>query len=395
MKLTRRQFLGSSLLTGFSVSSAARRAEPTAFRPSVPNVTLFRTPNGGIQPQVAVDHNHVIHLIYFKGNAAAGDVFYVRKRPSESRFSPPLRVNSHPGSAIAIGGVREAQIAVGKDGRPHVAWVGSAKAQPRGPDGAIPMLYTRLSNAGDAFELQRNVMQYATGLDGGGSVAADRAGNVYVVWHANPKGDGEQHRRVYLARSRDNGRSFAREVPCSPSGTGACGCCGLRAFADSSGNLYVLYRTATALIHRDMELLISKDGGQNVTAKRLAKWTIDACPMTTDSISQGGAEVVTAWETAGQVYYDRIDPTTLAVTNPVAPSGNSADRKHPSVASNGHHTLLAWTEATAWAKGGCIAWELFDSAGRPIGGLQRAPDLPVWGLVAAFVQPDGSFTVIY
>ena len=42
-----------------------------------------------------------------------------------------------------------------------------------------------LSDEGSAFEPQRNVMQFAEGLDGGGSVAADVQGNVYVAWHGD------------------------------------------------------------------------------------------------------------------------------------------------------------------------------------------------------------------
>jgi hypothetical protein len=40
------------------------------------------------------------------------------------------------------------------------------------------MLYTRLNDSGQAFEPQRNVLLFAEGLDGGGSVAANNLGNV-------------------------------------------------------------------------------------------------------------------------------------------------------------------------------------------------------------------------
>ena len=38
------------------------------------------------------------------------------------------------------------------------------------------------------FEPQRNLMQETFALDGGGSVAADAEGNVYVAWHGSAKG---------------------------------------------------------------------------------------------------------------------------------------------------------------------------------------------------------------
>src|SRR4051794_26075499 len=40
-------------------------------------VSLLHVPDKGIQPQVAVDGKGMIHLIYFKGEAGGGDIFYV------------------------------------------------------------------------------------------------------------------------------------------------------------------------------------------------------------------------------------------------------------------------------------------------------------------------------
>src|SRR5215475_8851679 len=61
------------------------------------HVTLVRTPDGGIQPQAAVDNQGVVHLIYFKGEPTGGDVFYVHRASGEADFSKPMRVNSQSG----------------------------------------------------------------------------------------------------------------------------------------------------------------------------------------------------------------------------------------------------------------------------------------------------------
>ncbi len=42
-------------------------------------VNIGRVPEGGLQPQLVARHG-VLHLIYFKGDAAHGDVFYVRSQ---------------------------------------------------------------------------------------------------------------------------------------------------------------------------------------------------------------------------------------------------------------------------------------------------------------------------
>jgi hypothetical protein len=147
-------------------------------------VAVIATPDGGIQPQAVAEDASVVHLIYFKGEPAGGDLFYVHSKPGATEFSKPIRVNSQPECAVAMGTIRGGQLALGRDRRVHVAWNGSQKAAPPNPIKGSLMLYTRLKEDRGAFELQRNLMQRTFYLDGGGSIGADRDGNVYVAWHA-------------------------------------------------------------------------------------------------------------------------------------------------------------------------------------------------------------------
>ena len=94
----------------------------TSVRGEATKVTLARTPNGGIQPQAAVDAKGFVHLIYFKGEPKAGDIFYGRQPLGAEKFSEPIQVNRQAGSAIAIGTIRGAHLAPGRNGRIHVAW---------------------------------------------------------------------------------------------------------------------------------------------------------------------------------------------------------------------------------------------------------------------------------
>ena len=256
-------------------------------------VSIRRVPNGGIQPQIAVETNGTIHMIYFSGDPKSGNLFYVRSSASGAAFSRPLRVNSQEGSVIAVGTIRGGQIAVGGNGRIHVAWNGSNTALPTGPinpdDGkpGNPMLYTRLNDQGTAFEPQRNLMLRTFGLDGGGTVAADTAGNVYVAWHGKGSGaaEGEAGRQVWVAESHDSGKTFAAEVPAWNNATGACGCCGMAMFATSDGTLLALYRSATENVHRDIYLIASKDRGESFQGSMVHPWEINACPMSSMSFA--------------------------------------------------------------------------------------------------------------
>jgi hypothetical protein len=90
-------------------------------------VTVIRTPDRGIQPQAAVDNQGAVHLIYFKGEADGGDVFYVYRKAGETEFSKPIKVNSQSRSVTALGTIRGAQLAIGKNGRVHVVWDGMGK----------------------------------------------------------------------------------------------------------------------------------------------------------------------------------------------------------------------------------------------------------------------------
>lgn len=231
-------------------------------------IALMKTPDNGIQPQALMDARGVVHLVYLKGDPGAADIFYVRREPGKEGWSPPLRVNSRPGSAVAMGTIRGAQLAVGKGGRVHVVWNGASK-------GGAPMLYTRLNDAGTAFEPQRNLIRLTYDLDGGGSVAADGAGNVHVAWHAHDaSGKNEQARRLWVARSKDDGKTFSREAPAYEKPTGACACCGAKAFADRKGTVYILYRSASTPVDRDMYLLVSRDRGERFRGGLLHRWKV-------------------------------------------------------------------------------------------------------------------------
>ena len=380
--------LGLSIAAGFHL-----RAETSSA--AIPQITLLRTPHGGIQPQTELDRDGVLHMIYFKGDASAGDIEYVQRQPGTQDFSRPIRVNSEPRSAVAIGTVRGPQIAIGRNGRAYAIWFGS-RAQSGGAADTMPVLFSRLNDSRTAFEPQRDLMQYARGGDGGLSVAADARGDVYVVWHAMGAEPGEDRRRVYLARSTDDGKTFAREVPISPATLGACGCCGMRAFADGRGTLYVLYRAAAESIHRDMTLLTSTDDGSTFRAARVDAWELNACPMSTAYLSEGGSLVLAAWEKAGQVYFEEIERDALKVPAILAAPSESANRKHPAVAANANGlVLLVWTEGTGWSKGGSLAWQLFDNAGKATSAQGHAPGVPVWGLPSAFADHQGNFTIVY
>jgi hypothetical protein len=359
------------------------------------SVDAIRVPDSGIQPQL-IERDGVIHLLYFTGDPKMGDLNYVTSRDYGQTFSKPIRVNSEPGTALATGNIRGGQLALSPNGIVHVAWIGSSLALPRAASNSSPVMYARLSDARDHFEKSQHMNQSSWGADGA-SIAADSRGGVFVFWHAQPpQGKDESNRRLWMAKSTNEGKSFANEKIAFGESTGVCGCCGSRAFADRDDTLYVLFRAATEVVHRDMYLLSSVDRGATFHGADISAWNIGACVMSSAALEQSGKDVFAAWESEKQVYFGRIDHRTRQIEGITAAPSAGKNRKYPALAVNGRgEALLAWTDNMSWGKGGIVAWQVYDQNRQTKSASGKTEGVPAWSLVAAFARPDGNFSVVY
>jgi len=348
-----------------------------------PSVELLRVPEGGLQPEVLLDARGELHLLYFSGEASGGDLHYthasVPSTPDKMPdWTPPIRVNDQEGSAIAIGTVRGGHLALGA-GYVHITWMSANRDDPG-------MYYTR-SDSDDGFEPQRNVTRNEHHLDGGGSIAADDAGQVHVAWHAGLK---EPTRSPWVTTSFDSGRTFTPEAQANPVETGACGCCGMRAAAESE--VYILYRAATQGTQRGMQLLHNTTGQYQQIA--LDEWEATTCPMSTASIHPFKDGALLAWERAGQIWWSSV--LTGQVARPVAVAGEGTARKHPTISRDDQgQILIAWAEGTGWARGGDLVWKLYDRDQVPISSGRMEGAIPTWSRSAAVARPGGGFYLIH
>ncbi len=360
-------------------------------------VTVLRLPAGGVQPQAVTGSDGRVHVVYLTGTASAADLWYTSLPSTGLNWSELLRVSA-PGAAVAMGTVRGAHLALGRKDRVLVAWNASGSARPTGP-GDAGMLYARMNDDGRGFSAQRNLVQKAGGLDGGGTIASDGSGSVLVFWHASAGAEDDAGRAVFVAKSSDDGVTFAPEMRLNREPTGACGCCGMGAAIAADGRMYALYRAAGANLRRDMMLLSAGRDGV-VASTVLDGWERSVCPMSTCALLRfGGVNgapggMALAWETQAQIHLALARDGKAGATIPMPGAGGT--RKHPALAVNSRgEILVAWTEGTAWEKGGTVAWQRFSADGSPVGERGQADDLPVWGLPAAVARPDGSFVILY
>lgn len=363
-----------------------------------PDVDVQRVPGNGIQARVTTGPKGKVHLVYYKGRPEAGNLYYVSAKNGTSKFSKPIQVNSQSGSAISMGTIRGAQVALGRRGRLHVAWNGSKKAKPQAAGGQTPMLYTRLNDSGAAFEKQRNLINSKTGLDGGGAVAADSKGNVYVMWHAFGKGvKNEQNRRLFVVRSKDDGKTFSKERPAIKQNTGCCACCGLGSTVDADGRVFVLYRAATQSTERGMVLLVSKNQAKSFKGQAINRWKLNSCIMSSANLTRNSNGVLATWEHKQQVFVAPIDSKSQKLGKAIAAPGRGPKRKHAfAVANKNGEILLVWTEGTGWNKGGAIVWQVFNAQGKPIKAASgKKQGLAAWSFPAAYVRKDGGFTILF
>lgn len=352
-----------------------------------------RLPAGGRQPQIAIEADGTAHMTYLNGDSKESDVWYRRRGRGETDFSEPVRVNDVTGTAIQLGTIRGAQIAVSGDGIVHIAWNGGPKARKQA--GKDALYYARMKKGDTRFESAKNLLGDMRNLDGGASIAADASGNVAVVWHANPPAGpaDELHRSVFAAISTNSGSTFSEPRILNRDATGACGCCALSAAFRSPGQLQIIYRAAFTGMDRDVMNLSGPISSPPWTSTRLEAWKVGMCPMSTSTLgktSDGG--YWNAWEAGDRVTFAKTTDTA-AIPFFKTPAGHLA--KHPRLATNAkNESLCVWTEDTGWARGGRVQWQLLDPAGKELGSGHR-DDLPAWDFAAVIPDRDDGFLILY
>lgn len=386
--MLRASAVATSLTIAATLSGAAA--------PRSADVEVLRLPERMIKPRAALGTDGTLHLVVYSGGLQQGNLLYLRRPPGQDELSPPTRINLQPRSVNGRGSIASPHLALGKADRVHVAYPGSRDSTPLGPYDSPGIFYSRQGEDG-AFEAPRNIMRRSRGGQfGGQSIAADAAGNVWVSWYGvdGPRGT-EPDARLFVARSNDEGLTFAPERLAREEKLGACYCCAMSAMAADDGRLLLFYRAAGDGRHRDMHLFSSVDGGTTFEDLLLDRWEFVGCPETGGSLVMALDTPLALWEAAGKLV--KVARLPLAEPQPEVTvlRGDGKLPRYPVAATNTRgETLIVWVEGVSAKRPGSVVWQLLDSTGRPVGKRIRRDGAKANSLVAVVARPDGSFLVV-
>lgn len=299
---------------------------------------------------------------------------YVKSTDGAVTFSTPIAIvdgaSEKPGLKF-----QGEDLAIGKDGRVHVAMANNAWKL-KLPEREWGFYYSSLAPGAKEFSPVRNINQKPSE---GFSLAADERGNVSACFLSG---------KLFTMVSHDNGETFTPYAEPNPDWN-PCDCCTTSAAYGPDGKLALLYREETNN-ERDMFVaLLDEARRSNPSRARISStpWKVKACPMTYFTVTRTETGYVAAWPTKGQVYFTRLDKSgDVSPPGEVRTPGTTGMR-------NGLLALSApdGTTLIGWKSKDVLGWQVYDGKARPQG---EPGSIPSSGASAAgTVLRNGDFVL--
>lgn len=332
-------------LGAFDPSQAAEVAAPIG-RQDANRVKATRIPGISKVVKAQLGADETIHVLF---NSEDGPR-YVSSRDAGVTFSQSITIvdagSRKPGLEF-----QGEDLAIGKDGRVHVAMSNNAWKL-KLPQEEWGFYYATLAAGAKAFSPVRNVNRKPSE---GFSLTGDERGNVSACFLSG---------KLFTMASGDNGETFTPYIEPNSSWN-PCDCCTTAAAYGADGKLALLYREETDN-NRDMYVaLLDPNRAAKPSRVRVSStpWNIVGCPMTYYTITAIKTGYVAVWPTKGQVYFARLDKDgSILPPGEIRTPGTSGMRM-------GLVALSATDGATlvAWKNKDVLGWQLYDAKGAPQG----------------------------
>lgn len=321
------------------------------------------------QPQVAVGSDGRVLIAYGVGNA----VRCVSSPDGGATFGEPATVGE--AGVLALGRRRGPRAAIVGD-----AAIVSAVAGPQGKGKDGDILAWRSPDGGKTWGKPARLNRVAgSGREGLHALASGPDGRAFCAWLDLRDGRTE----LYGASTADGGETWSPDTPIyrSPSGS-ICECCHPSVAFAPNGTLWVMFRNQVEGA-RDIYLARSRDGGKSFDPARklgAGTWELDACPMDGGALAAPrDGSVATIWRRDRDVF----------LAAPGRPEKLLGPGRQPWIAAGPSGTYAAWLDGRALvaiAPGSEAPIRLAPDASDPVVASGPGGSAPV---IAAWEGPDG------
>jgi BNR repeat-like domain len=257
-------------------------------------------------------------------------------------FDPPVAI-SEPNAQVSSHGENSPTLAI--NGIEFYAlW------EQNNEHGGTDLVFSRSLRFGRKFEKPIRITDKEKPSQNGFSfLAVAPDGKIYAVWldGRNPTGTAPGTSCVYLARSRDHGATFERNILVA---NNACPCCRPTLAFGNRGEVFVAWRGVAEGDIRDTMLAVSNDHGASFSAPaRVAvdNWKISGCPHSGPSMVTRNKRLYISWHSEGEGTNAGIriawsEDSGKTFSRPVIASGSVVDTNHPmlSLSEDGRLVLV-------------------------------------------------------
>lgn len=159
-------------------------------------VNLAANPNGSVGPQLGIDGNGDIFVVWEDDFNSQSDISFSRSLDKGATFSVAKNLSNNPGKSFS------AQVAVDPSGNINVGWVDTTT-------GHAEIFFSRSIDRGATFSSATNVSN-GSGASSRPQISTDTGGNIYLVWEADVPPN--PHRDIFFVFSTDGGTTFSSSL---------------------------------------------------------------------------------------------------------------------------------------------------------------------------------------
>ncbi|GLU52675.1 exo-alpha-sialidase [Dyadobacter frigoris] len=276
----------------------------------------------GSQPEIVIDPQGIIRIVYGVKNGKERDLYYVSSSDGGKSYSKPFMLGNFAQMGLGMG--RGPQIAGSKDYT--VVTIGDHHGD---------LFAINLSNATNQWSAPIKVNDAdTTAKEALSGLGAGKNHDVYTAWLDTRLGNNN----LYGAFSADGGLTWGKNrLIYKGEQQGICDCCKPSVFFDQNGKINVMFRNKLNGA-RNMYLITSKDKGEHFgQAQKLGTgdYMINACPMDGGDLTVDAAgKVTTVWRRQMDVY----------VATPGSPELKLGAGRTPVTLQTSEGVAIAWEQ---------------------------------------------------